>query len=169
VRQGTDDLAATVILQGIREYRMAVPENRFTTLWWLYLAGLVALFGITLINYVVEGFFGTLGGMLVTWAFLSFDLLCMAGLYAYVKSLPLFIKTFWRILVVLLAFRVSLVVPLFVLQLFPWEGTSEQNVALFALGSLLYCIPLLWALWTYAFRSPQFWTVTGMHKVVSPS
>ena len=93
----------------------------------------------------------------------------MAGLYAYMKSLPLFTKTFWRILVVLLAVRVSLVVPLFAFQLLPWEGTSEEYVALFALGSLLYCIPMLCALWTYAFKSPCLWTVTGMHKVVSPS
>jgi hypothetical protein len=134
---------------------MAVPKGRFTTLWWLYLAGLIALLGITTVNYVVEGFFSTLWGMFVTWAFLSFDVLCMAGLYAYVKSLPVFTKVFWRILVVLLAARVSLVVPLFAFQLHPWEGTTEQYVALCAFASLLYCIPMLWALWTYAFRSPR--------------
>jgi hypothetical protein len=53
-----------------------------TALWCLYLAGLFALFVVTFINYVVEGFFSRLSGMLLTWAFLSFDLLCIAGLYA---------------------------------------------------------------------------------------
>jgi hypothetical protein len=105
---------------------MAVPQRRSTMLWWLYLLGLLALFGITLLNYVVEGFFSTLWGMLVTWAFLSFDLLCMAGLYAYVKSLALFTKTFWRMIVVLLTLRVSFVVPLFAFQLRPWEGLASN-------------------------------------------
>ena len=116
---------------------MAVPQSRFSTFWWLYLAGLIALFGITFINYIVEGFFSTFWGMLVTWAFLTFDVLCLAGLYAYVKSIALFTKTFWRILAVFLALRISLVVPLFAFQLLPWEGTTEQYEALFALGSLL--------------------------------
>src|SRR5215204_440193 len=109
---------------------MAMLQSRSTNLWWLYLAVLIALFGITLANYVVEGFFSTLWGVVVTWAFLSFDLLCIAGLYGYVKSLALFTKTFWPILVVLLSLRVFFVVPLFALQLHPWEGTSEQYVAL---------------------------------------
>jgi hypothetical protein len=162
VRHGTDVLATTPYPAGIREDRMAVPQRRFITLWWLYLAGLVALFGITLFNYVLEGFFSTFLGMVVTWAFLSFDLLCMAGLYAYVKSLALFTKTFWRTLVVLLALRISLLVPLFAVQLRPWDGTSEQYVAIFTLVSLLYCIPMLWALWSYAFRCPHFWAAVPL-------
>ena len=52
----------------------------------------------------------------------------MAGLNAYLKSLPVFTKMFWRILVVLLA--LSLMVPLFAFQLHPWEGTGEQYVGL---------------------------------------
>ncbi len=128
-----------------------------TGLWCLYLAGLIALFVVTFINYVVEGFFSTLSGMLLTWVFLSFDLLCIAGLYAYLRSLVLFAESIWRILVVLLGIRLSFSAPLFLPQLRPWEGTTEQHVALFALISSLYCIPMIWALWTYAFRSPALW------------
>ena len=126
-------------------------------LWCLYLAGVIALFVVTFINYVVEGFFRTLSLMLLTWAFLSFDLLCIAGLYAYLRSLVLFAESIWQILVVLLGIRLSFSAPLFLLQLHPWEGTTEQYVALFALLSSLYCIPMIWALWAYAFRSSTLW------------
>jgi hypothetical protein len=143
-------------MRPFREDR-TMRQSRRTLFWWLYLAGLLAHFAVTTINYVVEGFFSTLWGMLVTWAFLSFDLLCMAGLYAYLRSLPVFTNGLWRVLVLLLAVRVTFVMPLFVFQLHPWNGTTEQYVALFALVSLLYFIPLLWALWSYAFRSPQLW------------
>ena len=88
-------------------WRIASMFSGRTALWCLYLAGVIALFVVTFINYVVEGFFSTLSGMLLTWAFLSFDLLCIAGLYAYLRSLVLFAESIWRILVVLLGIRLS--------------------------------------------------------------
>ena len=76
-------------------------------LWCLYLAGVIALFVVAFINYVVEGFFSTLSRMLFAWAFLSFDCLCIARLYAYLRSLVLFAESVWQILVVLLGIRLS--------------------------------------------------------------
>src|SRR5215204_228562 len=43
-------------------WRIASMFSGRTALWCLYLAGVIALFVVTFINYVVEGFFSTLSG-----------------------------------------------------------------------------------------------------------
>jgi hypothetical protein len=133
------------------------PRQR-SALWWVYFACLVLLFGISFMNYVRDGFFASFASMLISCWILSFDLICLAGLYAYIRSTALFVRRFWKVVVVVLVARVSLLTSLFIYNLFPWDRTTEHYVALFALLSLLFSLPLLFALWRYAFNAPQVWT-----------
>src|SRR5215204_749715 len=94
---------------------------------------------------------------MVSWAIISFDVICLAGLYAYIRSLAVFTTGFWCEVVLVLIARISLLAPLFLFNLFPWEPTTEHLVALFSLLSILFSIPLLLALWRYAFKSPAVW------------
>jgi hypothetical protein len=98
--------------------------------------------------------------MLLSWAQSSADAICIAGLLAYILSIPLFVPAFWKAMLALLFARILVSASLFAMGLFPWESNPEQYVALVGLTCPLLSVPMLVALWTYAFRSPHLWSNT---------
>jgi hypothetical protein len=134
------------------------PANRLPRiLWWGYFGTIVALFGLTLVNFIGMGLFDSIAATLVSWATLSFDIVCIAGLYGYIRSMPLFVPGFWRVMVALLLAKVLLSAGFLVPNLVPWESAREQYVSLAGLLSLVWMFPMLMALWHYASKMPQIW------------
>jgi hypothetical protein len=127
-------------------------------LWWGYLAVYIVLFGMTFLNFIAEGHFRSFDGALLSAGFLIFDVLCIAGLYGYIRSEPLFTPFFWRMMLVLLFVRILIAGGLLVLNLLPWEAHPEQYVALAGLLSVVFAIPMVIALWAYAFRYTHIWS-----------
>lgn len=125
--------------------------------WWSYFALYIVLFAVTFANYVSEGAFQSFGGALLSAALLSFDMICIAGLYAYIQSIAVFRPAFWGTVLGLLFARIVVAGGFLAFNLIPWEADHEQYVALVGLLSVLLAIPMLIALWTYAFKSPRIW------------
>jgi hypothetical protein len=69
-------------------------EQRPSVLWWCYLALYVALFCLIFVNFVLEGLFESFGAAFLSWAILSSDAVSIIGLYAYLRSTPLFAPAF---------------------------------------------------------------------------
>lgn len=131
--------------------------QRPSSLWWGYFALLIVMFGLGLFTFAAAGVFDSFTPLLLTAITSAFDLVCIIGLYGYIRLVPLLVAAFWRIMLMLLLARFLLTTSLFIPVLFPWEGTHEQRVALAGLLSPLLAVPLLWALWRYAFRSAYIW------------
>jgi hypothetical protein len=132
-------------------------HRRPSSLWWGYFALLIALFGFGLFAFAAIGLVDSFTSSLLTLTTSAFDLVCIVGLYGYIRSVPVLAVTFWRVMLTLLLGKVLLSASLFIPNLFPWERTHEQYVALAGLLSPLLALPLLWALWRYAFRSACVW------------
>jgi hypothetical protein len=133
-------------------------HERLSILWWGYFVTIVVLFGVTLVSFVMTGLFDSLPAMLLSWAILSFDIICIAGLYSYIRSTPLFVAGFWRVVLVLLLAKAVVSASFLVPNLIPWESDPEQFVALAGLLSLAWSFPMLAALWRYAFKAPHIWS-----------
>jgi hypothetical protein len=142
-------------------------RRRPSPLWWGYLVLFMALFGVTLVNYVAEGLFESFGDALLSWALLSSDAICMVGLYAYIRQTALFAPAFWGVMLTGLVARMCLSASFFARSLTPWEAAPEQYEALVGVASLLLSIPMLAALWIYAFRSPHIWRGSGVINAVA--
>src|SRR5262245_39565461 len=142
-------------------------HGRSTVLWWGYFALSIALFGLGFVSFVIEGRFASLGAMVLTWALSSADAICIAGLFAFILSTPLFAPMFWKGMLALLFGRILVSMSLFALNLFPWEAGPEQNVALAGLACPLLSLPMLVALWTYAFKSPHIWNGNAPMRAVA--
>jgi hypothetical protein len=54
-------------------------------LWWAYIALLVVMFVLGFAAFFADGFFTALGPTLVSAALLSHNVVCIAGLYAYLR------------------------------------------------------------------------------------
>lgn len=132
-------------------------HQRPSSLWWGYFALLFVLGGVGLFTFAAAGVFDSFTPLLLTAITSGFDLVCIVGLYGYIRSIPLLAVAFWRVMLMLLLARFLLTTSLFISDLFPWESTHEQYVALTGLLSPLLAIPLLWAIWRYAFRSAFLW------------
>lgn len=132
-------------------------HQRPSSLWWGYFVLLIVLFGFGLFAFAAAGFAESFSSSLLTAITLGFDLVCIVGLYGYIQSIPLLAAAFWRVMLTLLLAKILLSASFFIPNLFPWERTQEQYVALVGLLSLLLAFPLLWALWRYAFRSAFVW------------
>lgn len=135
--------------------------RRPSALWWAYFALYVLLFGVTFVNYLAEGHFGTFGAAMLSAALLSLDAVSIAGLYAYIRSQALFAPMIWRIVLILLLARLLFAGSLLASSLLPWDSTREQYVALAGLLSVMLVVPMLVALWRYAFRSPEVWSAAS--------
>jgi hypothetical protein len=140
------------------------PRRRHAVLWWVYLILFVALFGVTLVNHIAEGFFRSFGAALPSGALLSVDAICIAGLYAYIRSTALFVPAFWRFMLALLLAKIFVAASFLLPGLIPWESAPEQYVALAGLLTILLTIPMLAALWCYGFKSPHIWRVAAASK-----
>jgi hypothetical protein len=141
-------------------------QPRPSPLWWGYLALFMALFAVTFVNYVAEGFFQSFGAMLVSWALLSADAVCIAGLYAYIRQTALFAPAFWVAVLTVVVARMGISASFFALSLTPWEAAPEQYEALVGVASMLLSLPMLAALWIYALRSPHIWRDSAALRAV---
>lgn len=126
-------------------------------IWWAYFALALVMFGLSLVQFVVSDSFATLRMTLLSAALLSHDAICIAGLYAFIRSLPLFAPAVWRIMLTLMIARALVAISFLAPSLSPWDYNSEHLVALAALAGLLLWAPMVVALWRYAFKSPQIW------------
>jgi hypothetical protein len=128
---------------------------------WSYAGALAAMFAFACAAFISQGLFRSPGAALLSGAILLCDAAALAGFCAYIRSTPLFAPIIWRVIVVLLLLRLSTSSSLLASNLFPWDNTTEQHVALMGLLSTLFTIPLLIALWRYAFRSARVWRSEG--------
>jgi hypothetical protein len=127
-------------------------------LWWAYIALLVVMFVLGFAAFFADGFFTALGPTLVSAALLSHNVVCIAGLYAYLRGIPLFAPMVWRIMLTVLIAHLFYSASFFVPAMFTHDIGQER---LLALGSLLLLGlwgPLIYALWRYAFKSPHVWS-----------
>jgi hypothetical protein len=92
----------------------------------------VALFCITFVNFVLEGLFESFGAAFLSWRILSSDAVSIIGLYAYLRSTPVFKPAFafWRVMLMLLVARMFVSASFLVPNLFSWESTPEQHALL---------------------------------------
>jgi hypothetical protein len=152
----------------LNEQTQGPPTNICRSiLWWGYFGTIVVLFGLTLVSFALTGFFDSIAATVLSLATLSFDLICIAGLYSYIRSPPLAVPAFWRVMLTLLLAK-GLVSASFLLpNLFPWESGQEQYVSLAGLLSLIWLFPMIVALWQYAFKSQHIWSNAARPSIVS--
>lgn len=132
-------------------------DPRPSPLWWGYLALVAVMAALNLADLVTQGSFGSFGAMLLSAALLSHDAICIAGLYAYIRAIPLFVPAVWRVMLTLMIARMLVVVSFLAPNLVPWEGSGEQYIALGGLAGLIFWTPMLIVLWRLAFRSRHVW------------
>ncbi|MCC2653820.1 MAG: hypothetical protein K0Q60_3986 [Microvirga sp.] len=130
-------------------------------LWCTYFAAYALLFCITAVNFVREGFFESFFGTFLSWAVLSSDAVAILGVYAYLRSIPSLNRTFWRALLMFMLVRLTISASFFASTLLTWQLDSAHYEALTNLFSLLFSVPMLVALWRYAFGSPSLWRNTN--------
>ena len=137
--------------------REPAPPPRPSRLWWGYLALIAVMAALNLADLVGQESIGSLSAVLLGAALLSHDAVCIAGLYAYIRAIPLFVPAVWRVVLTLLIARMLLVISFLAPNLVPWEGSGEQYIALGGLAGLVFWTPMLVVLWQLAFRSAHLW------------
>lgn len=122
-------------------------------LWWCYFALYALLVVFTLGVSITSGQADSFGSSALTALFLILDVACLVGLYGYIRSAPLFPLSVWRVVLTLVLARFFVGASFLIPNLFPWEATLEQRVALAGLLSLILALPMVFALWRSAFPS----------------
>ena len=134
-------------------------------LWWLYfycLAGFAVLGAVPyfLVLLRVEQEDKVLIGA-AAWALNACDLV---GLWCYIRSRRLGVAWLWRLFLALTVAQLAFVAYQFekaFMMVLPFESffpiKGARIVSLVGLCSVLFAVPLLIALWRYAFRSPELW------------
>jgi hypothetical protein len=130
-------------------------------LWCAYFVLYALLFCITAVNFLHEGLFGSFFSTLFSWTVLSSDAVAILGVYAYLRSIPSLNRTFWRALLMFMLVRLTISASFFALILLNWQLDSAHYEALTNLFSLSFSVPMLVALWRYAFGSPSLWRNTN--------
>lgn len=126
--------------------------------WWVYFGLLVVMFISGILTFAADGFFSTLPATFLTALLLVHEALCIAGLYAYLRGVPLFAAGWWRLMLTLLLARIFVSASFLFPNLIAQEAGRERLVALSGLVLLALWGPLLVALWRYAFKSPHVWS-----------
>jgi hypothetical protein len=142
-------------------------DRRRNILWWGYFGSVVLLFGLTLVSFAMIGFFGSLGAALLNWVNFGFDAICIVGLFSYIRSRPLYVAGFWRVILILLLAKALISASFLAPNLFPWESDQENYVSLAGLLSLAWYFPMTVALWQYAFKSPHIWNNAARYRAVA--
>jgi hypothetical protein len=139
--------------------------QRPSMLWWLYfycLAGFAVLGAVPYVLVLLRS--EQEHKMLIGAAAWVLNACDLVGLWCYIRSRPLGVAWLWRVFLALtvaqLAFAAYQFEKAFMMVLpfesfFPVRG--ERIVSLVGLCSVLFAVPLLIALWRYAFRSPELW------------
>jgi hypothetical protein len=125
--------------------------------WCAYFVVYALLFCITAVNFVREGLFESFFGTLLSWAVISSDAVAILGVYAYLRAIPSLNRTFWRALLMFMLVRLTISASFFAATLLSWQLDSAHYAALTNLFSLSFSVPMLLALWRYAFSSPSLW------------
>ena len=110
-------------------------------IWWFYFALIVLL--------QVLSIFLLPGGTIVDFAWFVGGSIGLVGLYGYVRQQAFGARPFWVIYFFVAAFGFIYNI----IAVFPHDGLRDYAV----MGSLLTMLPLLWALFDYAFRSNDLW------------
>jgi uncharacterized membrane protein YhaH (DUF805 family) len=116
----------------------------WTSLWWGYFALLIANAVLGLLTFMTTDPSVSLGPalLLAAKANLSLQILGIVGLYGYLRSVPLLVPIFWRI-----------VLAIFV----AWTLFGASRFTPRALLEAALMLPLIYALWQYAFGSTHEW------------
>ncbi len=127
-------------------------------LWWLYFALylLVVGFGVVTVFYGLQMGFGfNVVALLAT----AIEALCLAGLVFHIKQQAVWLREFWIALLFVFSAKLLIGGALFLKSffMFRWESSTEQWLYIISLCSLLLSLPMPYAIWRYAFRSPALW------------
>jgi hypothetical protein len=126
-------------------------------LWWPYLG-----FCLVLLALGARSYFAAAGISLLTAALSAVDLACIVGLLGYLLSMRWGRAWLWKIVLFLFAAKMALAAVVFAVSMFPIDFGQpidpEQVVALFGLVAVLLSIPMMLALWRYAFKSASIWS-----------
>jgi len=124
-------------------------------LWWVYFGYLLVLLAIGFVPYVSmlrtepprRLALATVATLLNLWG--------LVGLWGYIRSLRLGSPWLWRLCFLLTTAQFAFSGYQFAKVLRYGIGGLETTVAIVGLCSLLLGVPLLVALWLYAFRTPE--------------
>jgi hypothetical protein len=133
---------------------LVASSPRPSPIWWGYwaISVLLAVFAFAMLLHTNDNFSGY---KLLAFATGSVDLIALVGLSFYIRSKPIFSNVLWRMILGILV--VKFVAPTIGLieNAIAFSG-PEQRVALFACMGWLWGLPLIYAIWRYAF-SHQLW------------
>ncbi|HVT58636.1 MAG TPA: hypothetical protein VHR45_09560 [Thermoanaerobaculia bacterium] len=149
-----------------RDETIATDRQPPSRLWWIYFLCLLALAALGAKSYLAlllrpdrqehDLLIGAAASALNAWGLL--------GLWCYIRSKPLGFSWIWKLCLVLTADQLAFAAYLFgktFMMVAPYESLfpvrGERVVSLLGLCGILFAIPLLIALWRYAFRSPELW------------
>ncbi len=144
--------------------RSEEPPAAPSRLWWAYLAILLLFGALGLIALVVQLGAGRFQADQVALAVGAtvLNLLGLLGLWGHIRSRPFGDPLFWRLVLVMIAAQLAFSAFQFGSALALPGGSPERSVAWLGLGSAAFGLPLLFALWRYAFRSPGLWARVGL-------
>jgi hypothetical protein len=138
----------------------AAPPSRPSPAWWFYVA-LLSLFALGgMVAFALQvGQVAAMprGALAIGVVATALNLLGILGLLLYILQRPLIGRAFWQGVFGLTVLQLLFSAAQFARVLAMPGGGRESLVAAIGIGSILVGVPLLYALFTYAFRSPRLW------------
>ena len=121
--------------------------------WWIYFSLLLLMFFATLFAFIISG---TISLIFLLSTLL--DLFCIFGLFGFIRTKKMLSKTFWAVIFFLEVTKLSIATSVFLYNYITYVyETNERFVALVGSLSFILALPLCYALWHYAFKTPQIW------------
>lgn len=132
--------------------RPAPPRLRW--LWWIYFGYLLLMLAIGIVPYMSMLRNETAPRLALATVATLLNLWGLVGLWGYIRSKPLGPAWVWRLAFLLITAQFAFSAYHFAKSLSYGTGGLEGTVAIVGLCSLALGLPLLVALWLYAFRAP---------------
>jgi len=137
----------------------SIDPPRPSRLWWLYFGYLVLMGVAGIFLNLTKGEAAWLGGpgVVIDVVATLLNVWGVVGLWAYIQSRRLGWSGLWQTCLGLTVIQWIFAASLFAQSLSSGTEGREANVAIWGLVGLLCGVPLLIALWRYAFLSPRIW------------
>lgn len=123
-------------------------------LWWIYGVYLVLMFVAGSYGILAQRPIFTIGVFAIV-----FDVFAMIGFYGFLLRKSIASLLFWQVFALFYPakFISSLGLLIYVAIHFPWHRTAADYTMVWALVGAVLTMPMIYALYIYAFRSPAIW------------
>jgi hypothetical protein len=137
---------------------MTITNSPPSKLWWVYFALYLLLLGYGVFTLALGVRMGA-GFNIISISATIIDVSCLVGLFFYIQQRSLFSSSFWQFLFFVFTAKALIATALFLRTffMFRWDGSVEAWVSVVGLLSLILALPMIYAIWRYAFRSKALW------------